>query len=124
MKELIAVFVGGGLGSLLRFGLGRWFGAASGHTFPIGTFAVNILACFMLGLIVGLADQKQMLSPFTRLFWAVGFCGGFSTFSTFSLENLQFMQTGQFSIMLLYIGLSFLVCLAATFTGQYLAIRM
>ena len=74
MKELIYVFIGGGLGSLVRFLLGKWVNALHNSNFPFGTFTINIIACFVLGFIIGLADQKQLLSPASRLFWAVGFC--------------------------------------------------
>lgn len=124
MKELLYVFIGGGLGSLARHLLGRWINVFYNHNFPLGTFAVNILACFTLGVIIGLADHKQILSPAERLFWAVGFCGGFSTFSTFSSETLTLFQQGQNSIMLLYIFLSVLLCLSATFGGLFIAERI
>jgi CrcB protein len=124
LKVVIAVFVGGGLGSLVRFGMARWRNAYSPYSFPLGTFAVNIVACFVLGLVVGLAEQKLVLSPLTRIFWAIGFCGGFSTFSTFSYENLLLIQTGQNLIMLFYTLLSVVICLAAVFRGQFLVARI
>jgi CrcB protein len=74
--------------------------------------------------MIGLADHKQLLSPATRLFWAVGFCGGFSTFSAFSSETLTLMQQGQNSTMLLYILLTVVVCLTATFGGLFIAQRI
>ena len=121
MKELTYVFIGGGLGSLVRFLLGKWVNAFHNYHFPFGTFAVNIIACFALGIIIGLADHKHILSPATRLFWAVGFCGGFSTFSAFSSETLTLFQQGQNSTMLLYILLSVVVCVTATFGGLFIA---
>ena len=123
MKELIYVFIGGGLGSLVRFLLGKWVNAFHNSTFPFGTFTINIIACFVLGFIIGLADHKQLLSPATRLFWAVGFCGGFSTFSAFTIESLSLIQQGQNSTMLLYILLSIVVCISATFGGLFIAER-
>jgi CrcB protein len=77
-----------------------------------------------MGFIIGLADHKQLLSPATRLFWAVGFCGGFSTFSAFSSETLALFQQGQTSTMLLYILLSVVICVTVTFGGLYLAERI
>jgi CrcB protein len=124
MKELIYVFIGGGLGSLVRFLLGKWVNAFHNSTFPFGTFIINIIACFVLGFIIGLADHKQLLSPATRLFWAVGFCGGFSTFSAFTSESLSLIQQGQNSTMLLYVLLSVIVCLTATFGGLFIAERI
>jgi len=124
MKELIYVFIGGGLGSLARFKLGKWLNAFHNANFPLGTFAINIIACFIMGFIIGLADHKQLLSPASRLFWTVGFCGGFSTFSAFSSETLTLFQQGQNSTMLLYILLSVVICVTATFGGLLIAERI
>jgi CrcB protein len=89
-------------------------------SFPFGTLAVNIVACFVLGLIIGFADHKQYLSADARVFWAVGFCGGFSTFSTFSAETLALFQEPSIVSGLVYIGASVLLCLGATILGIYL----
>ena len=124
MKELIYVFIGGGLGSLVRFLLSKLVNAFHNSNFPFGTFTINIIACFALGFIIGLADHKQLLSPASRLFWAVGFCGGFSTFSAFSSESLTLIQQGHNSTMLLYILLTVVVCLTATFGGLFIAQRI
>jgi CrcB protein len=121
MKSLLLIFFGGGLGSVARFFLGRWINSVYSFTFPLGTFAINIGACLVLGFVVGLADNKQMLSAATKLFWVVGFCGGFSTFSTFSNESLVLMQTGHGLTSVLYIFLSVLLCLAATYVGLAIA---
>ena len=123
MKELIYIFIGGGLGSLVRFILSKWVNTFHNSSFPFGTFTINVLACFVLGFIIGLADQKQLLSPFARLFWAVGFCRGFSTFSAFSSETVALFQQGQNSTILLYILLSVVVCMTATFGGLFVAER-
>jgi len=123
MKELIFVFIGGGLGSLVRFIHGNCVNAFHNSNFPFGTFTINVIACFVLGLMIGLADHKQLLSPAARLFWAVGFCGGFSTFSAFSSETVALFQQGQNSTMLLYILLSVVVCMTATFGGLFVADR-
>lgn len=124
MKEALAIFIGGGLGSLARFGIGKWINQSVASPFPFGTLSVNMLACLVLGIIIGLAETKQLLSPANRLFWAVGFCGGFSTFSTFSAETLYLFQKNQSSSALLYIFGSIIICLAATFGGQLLASKI
>ncbi len=120
-KEIVVVFVGGGLGSLMRFGFGRWVGFLYDRPFPLATFLVNIVACFVLGFIIGLADFKQWLSPIAKLFWIVGFCGGFSTFSAFSNDVFNLFRQGYYVHSLLYILLSILVCVTATFGGLILA---
>ena len=120
MKNILLVFLGGGLGSTVRFSLGRWVNALHNHHFPWGTLVVNIVACFILGFVIGLADHKQIISASSRLFWTVGFCGGFSTFSTFSNETLYLIQAGFTVSLVLYISLSLLLCVAAIFGGLYL----
>lgn len=119
-SSIVIVFVGGGVGSIVRFLLGKWVNGLHTHHFPFGTLTVNIVACLVLGYVVGLADHRQLISPAARLFWAVGFCGGFSTFSTFSAEALSLMQSGFHVSTLIYIVSSLLFCLLATFGGIYL----
>jgi fluoride exporter len=121
MQSLFIVFLGGGLGSVVRYSLGRWINSTHHQVFPWGTLVVNVIACFLLGLIVGLADHKQLFSASARLFWTVGFCGGFSTFSTFSHETLSLLQQGFTLQLLAYIFLSLVLCVAVTFSGIYLA---
>lgn len=122
MKELIVIFIGGGLGSVGRYYLGKvQLGFPS--FMPVGTLVVNITACLVLGVVIGLADHKQSMTATSRLFWAVGFCGGFSTFSTFSADTLQLFQKGIHSTALLYIFLSVVLCLVATVAGLYLGQR-
>jgi CrcB protein len=107
----LAIFVGGGLGSIARFGLSRW-AVVVGREAMWGTLAANTLACLVLGyLAFSVADNAY--SPNTRLLLATGFCGGFSTFSTFSLEAFTLLQTGRTGLALLYIGLSLLLGIAA-----------
>ncbi len=120
LPEILLVFVGGGAGSTVRFLLGRWVNAWHNHNFPFGTLSANIMACLVLGLVIGIADHRQLISPAARLFWTVGFCGGFSTFSTFSAETLTLIQSGFHLSMVIYIVLSLVLCLAATFGGIYL----
>ena len=121
MKDVIYIFIGSGLGGLTRFGLSKWVNTFHSTNFPFGTFTVNILACFVLGFVIGLADTRQIISPQTKMFWVVGFCGGFSTFSTFSNETLTLLQTGNHATNFLYISLSVIVCLTVTFLGLTLA---
>ncbi len=119
VQDIVLVFVGGGFGSIVRFLLGRSVNNLHNHHFPFGTLSVNIVACLVLGFVVGIADHRQVISPAARLFWAVGFCGGFSTFSTFSAETLTLIQSGFHFSTVLYIILSLVLCLAATYGGIY-----
>lgn len=119
MKALVLIFVGGGLGSVIRFLLGRWVTGLHQLNFPLGTLAVNVVACFVLGVVVGLADHKQLLSADSRIFWTVGFCGGFSTFSTFSYETMVLFHQPVVASGLLYVVASVALCLAATVLGVW-----
>ena len=119
MQNLILVFVGGGIGSIVRFAMNRWVSSLHALNFPVGTLVVNFIACALLGYFVGLADHKQMLSASARLFWVAGFCGGFSTFSAFTLETLALFQGGFTISALGYIGLSVTLCLGSMLGGLY-----
>ena len=120
MKNLLVVFTGGGAGSIARYLLGKWVTNLSGTGgFPYGTFVVNILACLVLGIVVAMADEKHILTPNMRLLLAAGFCGGFSTFSTFSGESLMLFQKGETMTAMAYIFASVLVCLLSTFAGMW-----
>jgi CrcB protein len=85
--------------------------------FPYGTFAVNITGCFLIGMIFGFSERSSALTTGWKLFLAVGFCGGFTTFSTFANENLALLRDGEFYYFFLYTGLSVVLGLAATFIG-------
>jgi fluoride exporter len=121
MKNIILIFIGGGLGSIVRFGIGKRISSLHNTHFPYGTLIANILACFVVGFVIGLADHKQIISPQAKLFWAVGFCGGFSTFSTFSAETISLIQNGFHLSSLLYIISSLVLCVTMTFLGMYVA---
>ena len=113
MKQMILIFIGGGTGSMLRYLISKWLGSA---VFPLGTFAVNIIVCFLIGLL-GTWIARHSLSPDLRLLLVVGICGGFTTFSTFSNEALTMLRSNQHILCLAYIFLSIAAGLAATFVG-------
>ena len=117
MNSYLLVFIGGGIGSLLRLVVGRFVTRMFPMTFPIGTFVVNVLACVLLGLFAGVFISKFSQSENWRMFVAVGVCGGFSTFSSFSLENIELMRSGHFVTAFAYVMLSVACCLLATWAG-------
>lgn len=120
MKNLILVFVGGGFGSVLRFVIGRYLNS-SATGIPYGTFAANILGSLLIGIILGLAAKNDSLSQNQTLLLATGFCGGFTTFSTFAYENHVFLKAGDFTSFAVYTVASFVVGFLAVFLGLFLA---
>lgn len=120
MRQLFFVFIGGGLGSVLRYIIGRYLN----HTwsgFPLGTFTANILGSLLIGIIIGLAAKNNTLSQNQTLLLATGFCGGFTTFSTFAYENHVLFKSGDFTSFALYTFASFIVAFLAVFAGMYLS---
>ncbi|MCK7591424.1 fluoride efflux transporter CrcB [Subsaxibacter sp. CAU 1640] len=119
MKQLLLVFVGGGIGSVLRFLVGKYLNNAE-TGIPYGTFAANIIGSLLIGIILGLAVKQNTLSQNQILFLATGFCGGFTTFSTFAYENHVFLKAGDFTSFAIYTVASFIVGFLAVFAGIFL----
>ena len=120
MKAYWLVFVGGGVGSLLRYLAGRFLPAAlNGSPFPIAILLINILASAVLGVVVGWA-MSRIASEEVRLLLGVGFCGGLSTFSSFSYDTIVLLQNGRTGAAFLNIGLNVVVCLLASAGGLIL----
>ena len=119
MKNILLVFIGGGFGSVLRYGIGHYLNASS-TGFPYGTLVANVLGSLFIGLILGLAAKNNTLSQSQSLLLATGFCGGFTTFSTFAYENHLFLKSGDFMTFALYSISSFILGFLAVFMGLYL----
>ena len=98
MKQLLLVFVGGGFGSALRYFIGKHLNHFESG-FPYGTLIVNVLGSLLIGIILGLAVKSQTVSQNQMLLLASGFCGGFTTFSTFAYENQIFLKSGDESLL-------------------------
>lgn len=115
------VFLGGGLGALLRFELAGWVQGRGGASFPWGTFAVNVLGCFVIGLLATWIDERTGAGAAARLFLVPGLLGGFTTFSAFGLETWRLLEGAAFGAAAANAVGSVLVCLAAVAAGVAIA---
>ncbi|GGG50116.1 putative fluoride ion transporter CrcB [Croceivirga lutea] len=118
MKQILLVFLGGGLGSVTRYLISKSLNPYLSNFF-LGTFTVNIIGCFLIGLILGLSAKENLISSNTTLLLATGFCGGFTTFSTFAFEKHSLLKAGDLTNFAIYLALSVMVGIAAVAAGLY-----
>ncbi|MCM4168710.1 Putative fluoride ion transporter CrcB [Arenibacter antarcticus] len=120
MKQLILVFLGGGTGSILRYLISKTFNSSI-HNFYLGTFLVNVIGCFLIGFIIGLSAKNDLLTQNQALLLTTGFCGGFTTFSSFALEQQTFLKNGDFLNFTVYTTTSILLGIMAVVFGFWLS---
>jgi fluoride exporter len=122
----IVVAIGSAIGGVSRYGVGLAAARLWGPSFPVGTLLINIVGSFIIGLYgaLTLADGPMPASSDMRAFVMIGFCGGFTTFSSFSLQTLELLRAGENLAAALYILLSNGLCLAGVFMGYWLATRV
>jgi len=113
--NFLFVFLGGGFGAITRYGIGKLVPAGS-NGFPYATFLTNIISCIILGYLLSRVLTKDMSST-SQLLLMTGFCGGFSTFSTFSAESFILIQQGASGLAFIYIAASIIVCLLGIWLG-------
>jgi CrcB protein len=118
IKNILLVGLGGGLGSMARYLCQRWIGAIALQPFPWGTFAVNITGCFLIGIFWGLSFRSFDSNETWKLFLMTGLCGGFTTFSAFTLESIGLVREQKLALFFLYIGGSVILGLLATYIGM------
>ena len=117
MKQFLLVGLGGFIGSVARFWVSKLNIYFHFLSIPMGTLTVNILGSFIIGFITGISAKSELISPSLRLFLMVGICGGFTTFSSFTNENMTLIQNGQILSALLYTGLSIFLGFSAVYLG-------
>jgi len=120
MKQALLVFLGGGLGSVLRYYIGKTLNPFF-EQFFLGTFVVNVAGCLLIGLVLGLNTKGNTLTPNQSLLLATGFCGGFTTFSTFIHEKYSLWEAGQIVQPTIYLITSVVTGILALMLGLWLS---
>lgn len=117
IKNLLLVVLGGGFGSIARYLLSYFLTKNNATHFPWATFIANSIGCLIIGLLFGYIQKNNLQNETLKLLLITGFCGGFTTFSTFSLENIQFIQNQNYNLAIIYTLASILVGFLAVIIG-------
>jgi CrcB protein len=117
LKQLLLIGTGGFIGSVARFLVSRLNNRIDWLSVPMGTLTVNVVGSLLIGFLIGISEKSPILTVEWRMFLMVGLCGGFTTFSSFSGENLVLLKNGQILPMLLYTGLSIFLGFIAVYLG-------
>jgi CrcB protein len=120
IKAIFLIGIGGAAGSILRYLTNLWVARSFLHIFPLATLLVNVIGCLLIGLLVGVFDRQQVSNRELQYLFITGFCGGFTTFSAFSLENVLLLQSHA-SLAVFYIVASILLGIGAVWFGLYLS---
>lgn len=120
-KSLLLIGLGGGLGSIFRFLVSHNCQKYFTSLFPWGTLLVNLTGCLLIGLFLGFSMKSQAFENNFRFLLIIGFCGGYTTFSAFALENLELFNQGKYALVLLYILSSVLIGILCVAVGVYLS---
>lgn len=121
LKMILIIGSGSFIGGISRYLTSRMIHNYVVSGFPIGTFTVNIIGCFLIGFIYGVSERGNFLNPDWRLFLTIGFCGGFTTFSAFASENVLLIQDRNFILFAIYSGLSVFLGILSTYLGSTIA---
>jgi len=119
LKQMALVAIGGGAGSVLRFLAQKWISLGPLPKFPIGTMTVNVMGCLLIGLLFGWFSKNPATTPDWKLFLMTGLCGGFTTFSAFTLESMVLLESSRWTSFLLYVSGSVILGILATGAGYW-----
>lgn len=123
-KNILLVALGGSIGSVARYLGHKFISSISQGPFPLGTLLVNIIGCLLIGIFYGISIKQNYFTQEYRLLLMTGLCGGFTTFSAFTLEGMNLIQQQRVIVFLLYFALSIIIGLAATFAGYWISTKI
>jgi CrcB protein len=118
IKNILLVGLGGGIGSIARYLCQRWFATNYLHSIPWGTFSINVGGCFLIGIFWGLSFKSFDSNESWKLLLMTGLCGGFTTFSAFTLEGIGLIKEQKLALFFSYVAASVILGLLATYIGM------